>query len=190
MIMEKSTLPPLKTVMLMITARCNNSCAFCLNRRNIPLNRPELNTQEWLSVFKDLREHTTSQNLFFIEREVFDRPDAADLIIGAGQLGFSIFVSTGGSDALDETTARRIAPYLKHLIVSFHGLPQVIGLQTRQRQEILLDLMRDIFLPAGISATISTTITRTPVRWNPSPMRLPRDLSAPRHIPLPRMGLR
>jgi MoaA/NifB/PqqE/SkfB family radical SAM enzyme len=151
---------PLKTVMLMITTRCSNGCAFCLNRRNIPQKRPELNTQEWLSVFQDLRKHTTAQNLFFIEREVFDRPDAVDLIIGAGQLGFSIFVSTGGSDELNENTARRIAPYLKHLIVSFHGLPEVIGSKTRKRQEILLDLMRDIFLPAGVSATISTTVTR------------------------------
>ena len=146
--------------MLMITTRCNNGCTFCLNRRNIPQNRPELSTAEWISVFQDLREHTTAQNLFFIEREVFDRLDAAELIIKASGMGFSIFVSTGGSDALDESTARRIAPHIKHLIVSFHGLPDVIGYQTRKRQEILLDLMRDIFLPAGVSATISTTITR------------------------------
>lgn len=158
--MKKTNLPSLKTVMLMITARCSNGCAFCLNRQNIPLNRPELTTAEWLSVFKDLREHTTAQNLFFIEREVFDRSDAAELIIGAGKLGFTVFVSTGGSDSLNENVARRIAPYIKHLIVSFHGLPEIIGIQTRRRQEILLDLMREIFLPAGISATISTTITR------------------------------
>jgi MoaA/NifB/PqqE/SkfB family radical SAM enzyme len=151
---------PLHSVMLMVTARCNNQCAFCLNRGNIPMARPELSVAEWITILEDLRKHSAASHLFFIEREAFDKPGFADLIVAAGEMGFQLQVSTGGSDRLTLEMARRCAPWLHHIVVSFHGIDAILGQRTYHRQIRLLELVREVFVPAGVSATVTTTVTR------------------------------
>jgi MoaA/NifB/PqqE/SkfB family radical SAM enzyme len=66
---------------------------------------------------------------------------------------------SGGSDNLTADLAARCAPLLNHLVISFHG-PKVVSRATYQRQVRLLELARDIFLPANVGVTITMTVTR------------------------------
>lgn len=153
------TPPPLKSVMLMLTAKCRNKCDFCLNAHNIPMTRPELTVAQWLAVFDDLRRNTTTESLIFVEREMFDKPGCFDLLEAAAALGFRVQVCSGGSDNLTLDTATRCASLLNHLVISFHG-PKVVSRATYQRQIRLLELARDVFLPANVGVTITMTVTR------------------------------
>lgn len=150
----------LRTVMLMITTKCNNSCAFCLNIGNIPQVREELSISEWLKVFNYLKKHTSVKHLIFAERELFDKPGIEQLIEIGGKQGFRLQVRTGGSDSLTPEIARFCAPYIQHIAVSYHGIESILGSKTHERQIKLLELIRDIFIPAGVGVTVSTSITR------------------------------
>lgn len=155
-----SRVQPLYTAMIMVTTQCHNFCSFCFNRNDIPMTRQELSIDEWIAVLNDLKQNTTMKNVFFVGRECFDKANFERLIEVAGKLGFQVYLYTGGSDNLTLEAAQNCALWLRHMIVSFHGLESIISHQTYSRQVRLLELVRDVFLPSEVHITVTTTVTK------------------------------
>ncbi len=91
-----------------ITYGCNNRCIFCYNSESLK-EKTELNTQEAISVIKDLVSCGVL-SINFNGGEPLSRGDYFDIVAEADRLGADIHMNTNASLA-DSFTARMVAKY-------------------------------------------------------------------------------
>ncbi|NOZ48616.1 MAG: radical SAM protein [Chloroflexi bacterium] len=92
------------TVFWELTHRCNLHCRMCYN---VPRARPELSTEEALSLLPQLAEAGTLQ-LVLTGGELFTRPDFFTIAESARSLGFALHLKTNGT-LITPTLADHIA---------------------------------------------------------------------------------
>lgn len=128
MIKADSHLIPLNA-MIELTYRCNVDCVHCYCQHlDEPKVRPELTTQEWLSVVDQLAEMGTL-NLTITGGEIFMRPDFWEIAFHAKKRHFAITLFTNGTmitekvaDRLKELRPMSIEMSLLHSEEAKHDL--------------------------------------------------------------------
>ncbi len=121
----------IKKTVIFVGYRCNNNCLFCMEagKRSIPVRT----TSEIKREIKAARERG-SDYLEIIGGEASMRPDIANIISFAKELGFSIIMmaTNGRAFAYPELAEKIIGAGLNSLVFSIHGPnPEIHDLLTR-----------------------------------------------------------
>lgn len=109
------------TVRLLLTNRCNLNCSFCINASG-KSGRNELNTEEWLEVFEELRELKVFKVLLS-GGEIFLRKDIFELLTALkSNRMHQISILTNGS-LLNSNSAGKLKELnIKNVAVSLDGM--------------------------------------------------------------------
>jgi pyrroloquinoline quinone biosynthesis protein E len=107
-----------------LTYACPLQCPYCSNPLQLPSSRKkELSTEEWLRVMREARKLGAVQ-LGFSGGEPLVRPDLAELIAAADDMGFycNLITSAVGLNAEKISTFKEGG--IKHIQISFQGSDQ------------------------------------------------------------------
>jgi pyrroloquinoline quinone biosynthesis protein E len=104
-----------------LTYACPLQCPYCSNPLQLPSSRKnELSTEEWLRVMRQARKLGAVQ-LGFSGGEPLVRPDLAELIAAADDMGFYCNLITSAVGLTAEKISTFKAGGIKHIQISFQG---------------------------------------------------------------------
>ena len=103
-----------------LTYACPLQCPYCSNPTNFAKIKQELTTEEWISVFRQARALGATQ-LGFSGGEPLSRPDLAELIREARDMGFYTNLITSGVGMTEAKVAEFKEAGLDHIQVSFQA---------------------------------------------------------------------
>jgi len=117
--------PPL-WLLAELTYRCPLQCPYCSNPLDFARSHEELTTAEWIEVFRQAREMGAAQ-LGFSGGEPLVRPDLAELIKGARDLGYYTNLITSGIGLTEEKIASFADAGLDHIQISFQAADEEVN---------------------------------------------------------------
>lgn len=117
--------PPL-WLLAELTYRCPLQCPYCSNPLDFARSHDELNTAEWIEVFRQAREMGAAQ-LGFSGGEPLVRQDLAELITAARGLGYYTNLITSGIGLTEEKIASFADAGLDHIQISFQAADEEVN---------------------------------------------------------------
>src|SRR5437016_7320503 len=121
-----STIPHPLALVCELTHRCPLHCVYCSNPRELAARNSELDTETWISVFRQAAALGVLQ-ADFTGGEPLARTDIVELVRAARSVGLYVSLITSGLP-LDETKlSALIAAGLDHIQLSFQGAREKIS---------------------------------------------------------------
>ncbi len=117
--------PPL-WLLAELTYRCPLQCPYCSNPLDFARSHDELNTAEWIEVFRQAREMGAAQ-LGFSGGEPLVRQDLVELIAAARGLGYYTNLITSGIGLTEEKIASFADAGLDHIQISFQAADEEVN---------------------------------------------------------------
>jgi len=103
-----------------LTYRCPLQCPYCSNPLDFAQSGEELSTEEWIRVFREAREMGAAQ-LGFSGGEPLVRPDLAELIKAARDMGYYTNLITSGIGLTEQKVRDFKVAGLDHIQISFQA---------------------------------------------------------------------
>ncbi|MCF7202422.1 pyrroloquinoline quinone biosynthesis protein PqqE [Pseudomonas oligotrophica] len=109
-----------------LTYRCPLQCPYCSNPLDFAAHQEELDTQQWIEVFRQARALGAAQ-LGFSGGEPLVRQDLAELIRAARELGYYTNLITSGIGLTEEKIASFAEAGLDHIQISFQAADEEVN---------------------------------------------------------------
>jgi pyrroloquinoline quinone biosynthesis protein E len=117
--------PPL-WLLAELTYRCPLQCPYCSNPLDFARSEQELNTEQWIDVFRQARELGAAQ-LGFSGGEPLVRQDLPELVRAARELGYYTNLITSGIGLTESKIALLSDMGLDHIQVSFQAADEEVN---------------------------------------------------------------